>query len=239
METAVVLLTAVCYGLALYLWWLRGTPIFFFALIAGHIGALASPLRTILYGLAYSPDMEVLYETMNLRVLKPVFIASAWYYTLPALLMLYLYSSFRMWFSGYLMGVTTYVIFLFYHLLLETLAMQQQFWLYTGTLRMPLGLSHALFSALMAALISQALLYMLLLIFRSSRPSMIVVLLPAVLVFTLIVQGLFGAPFWIPQLLHAEVWMLHVGLVSTLLLLAIGIHTVSLGLARVNREIVV
>src|SRR4051794_21223690 len=100
MEGAVFLLTLVCYGLALYLWWQEKTPHYFVALVGGHLSALLSPLWAVVYGVIYDPSLEVLREVFGQPLYKVVVQAGAWYYPLPALLVLFLYQR-RWWFPGY------------------------------------------------------------------------------------------------------------------------------------------
>ncbi len=49
MQAANMLLTIACYGAAIYLWWRWRTPLFFFALLAGHITALDPALQRNLH----------------------------------------------------------------------------------------------------------------------------------------------------------------------------------------------
>lgn len=238
MEAAVLLLTIVCYGGSIYLWWRWQTPIFLFSLIAGHIGAIASPLWPLLYNEAYIADMTVFSSLAGIKLHQPVVIGSAWFYPLPALIVLALYRL-RWWFSGYVMGLFTYIAFAFYHLLIEISGLNLGIWTYTKDAILPFGIENWILSTLMAALISFALLYLLLLIFRFSWSSMLIMLLPAPLVFILIVRGLLGAPLWISLMLDAQSWAAIIGIVCTLGLLAWAVHIVALGLSRVDREIVV
>jgi len=237
METAVTLLTIVCYGSTFYLWWYLRTPVFFFALLAGHVGAIISPLWPLLYQFSYSPGLTVSYSLGGLTLFKPVVLASAWFYPLPALVVFLLYRT-HWWFSGYLTALITGGIFLGYHLVMEWIGLMFNIWSYTVS-DLPFGVASWFLSVLMAALVSLALLYIVLLVFRYPWYTMLMVLLPTTLLLNLLVRGLLGAPIWISLLFRAESWAANIGLISTLALLAWGVHIVAWGISRVNREIVV
>lgn len=238
METTVTLLAIIWYGVALYLWWLRRTPIYLFTLLAGHIGSLASPLWSFLYHFHYSSDLTVLYTLFDLVWYQPVVIAAAWFYTIPVLVVFFLYGS-HWWFSGYLTGLITYGSFFLYHLILEIIGGRLDIWSQEVTRTLPFGISSSLLSVMMAALISFGVLYALLLFFRYAWFSLFLVLLPSVLLLVLIVRGLLGAPLWISLLFRDQTWAGDIGMISTLALLAWGVHIVAWGLARVDKGILV
>jgi uncharacterized RDD family membrane protein YckC len=110
-------------------------------------------------------------------------------------------------------------------------------WSYSGAVELPIGISHALLSTLMAALISLAFLYVLLLARRSSLPGLLLALLPAPLLLNLLVRGLLGAPLWISQRLDEPSWIITIGTLSTLGLLVWAIHIVARGLSRIEWEL--
>lgn len=238
MEGFALLVAVVCYGLAGYLWWRLRTPVYLFTLVSGHVGALASPLWAILYNIVYRPDLESLATLFGRPLLRNQFIASSWYYTLPAMIVLFLYQS-RWWFPGYFSGLLTYIVLLLYHLILETLGLRTNIWTYT-TSTLPFSVSNALISAMMAALVSLGLLYVLLLTYRYAPISLLLTLLPATLVLSLLVHGLIGAPLWLALLLpmaRDQFWVVSIGLVSTLALLAWAIHIVTNGLRQVDKGV--
>lgn len=238
MEAAVTLLTVVCYGLALYLWWLRRTPLYLFTILAGHIGSLATPLWSLLYGVHYASDMSPLASLFSLTWYKPVVVAAAWYYTLPVLIVFFLYGS-HWWFSGYLTGLITYGVFFVYHLVLEIIGLRLDIWAYATTRSLPFGISSSILSVMMAALVSFGLLYLLLLVFRYAWLSLLLVIMPSVLLLAVIVRGLLGAPLWISLLFRDQSWAGDIGMISTLGLLIWGVHIIAWGLARVDRGILV
>jgi hypothetical protein len=243
MEFAVLLVTLICYALALVLWWYQQTPIFLFTLLSGHVAALASPLWMLLYGVVYQPDLSVLYEIAGLRFVTPVVLGAAWFYSLPALLILYLYRyQLDIPFSGYLTGVIIYGGMFFYHLLMEMVGLRLGVWHYNVTSTLPLGFSNALLSIIMAALVSLALLYLLLQVYRFAWFSMLLTLLPATLALSLLIHGVLGAPLWIAlfgiaRLLPQQSWAITVGLLSTLALLGWAVHIICWGLAHTDREL--
>lgn len=236
MEVVVFLITVFYYGLALFLWWDEQTPMYLIALVSGHIGALASLLWPVLYDVSYRSDFGALFTVLGQPLLGILFVGSAWFYTLPALVVLYLYAA-HWWFSGYLTGLITYGVFLFYHTIFESIGLRSSVWVYTNPVPLPLGLSQALISTLMAALISLMVLYLLLLTYRSSFVSMLLALVPATLGSNLLVRGLLGAPFWLTLKLGVQDWMVSIGALSTLVLLAWAVHIVAWGMSRIEREV--
>jgi ABC-type polysaccharide/polyol phosphate export permease len=109
-------------------------------------------------------------------------------------------------------------------------------WTYSGATVLPFGISHALLSTLMAALISLSFLYVLLLARRSSLPGMLLALLPALLLLSLLVRGLLGAPLWVSQRLSEPAWIVIIGTLSTLGLIIWAVHIVARGLSRIEWE---
>jgi hypothetical protein len=227
-----IFVTIVCYGLAGYLWYRQRAPIYLFALMSGHLSALATPLWRVLYGVDFSPSLETIQAIIGEPIPTAVLIASAWYYPLPAALVLYLFTT-RWWFPGYLTSIITFLIFLLYHLLIETIGLRTNLW-EADWPTLPLGLPGALLPALMAGLISYSLLYILLSTYRYALLSLILVVVPATLVLSLAVRGILGAPFWVTQLLGGAPWMLSFGLVSVIALLGWAVHIITMGISRVE-----
>jgi hypothetical protein len=235
MEPLAVLVALACYGLAIYLWWSQKRPVFFVALLGGHLSALAAPLWSLLYDATYPANLETLFSVFDQPISTAQFMAAAWFYPLPALLVIYLYYI-HWWFAGYFTALLTYAAFLFYHTILESIGLRLGLWSYSGAAALPLGISHALLSTIMAALISLALLYVLLLAHRSSLPGMLLVLLPAPLLLNLLVRGLLGAPLWVAQWITDPAWIITIGTLSTLGLLVWAIHIVARGLSLIEKE---
>jgi hypothetical protein len=235
MEAIAVLVALVCYGLAIYLWWSQNRAVFFVALLAGHLSSLAAPLWSLLYEATYRPNLEPLFSLFGQPIPTAQFMAAAWFYTLPALIVLYLYSI-HWWFAGYFTALLTYAAFLFYHTILESIGLRLGLWSYTSAPSLPFGISHALLSTLMAALISLAFLYVMLLARRSSLPGLLLALLPTLLLLNLLVRGLLGAPLWIAQRIDNPSWIIIIGTLSTLGLLIWAIHIVARGLSRIEWE---
>jgi hypothetical protein len=237
MDFLAILLTLLCYGLAGYFWWQYKTPVYVVILLSGHVAALASPLWSLLYGVAYRSDLAIMTTLFDRPLFRTLFIASAWFYTLPALLVFYLYQT-RWWFPGYITGLLTYAAFMLYHLLIEALGLRANLWSYSNTTALPF-ISSPFLSALMAALISLALLYVLLITYRYALPSMLVTLLPATLAISLLIHGLLGAPLWIALLLEAQSWTISIGMISTLALLGWAIHILTHGLTQADQGLTV
>jgi hypothetical protein len=230
MVFATALLLIICYGLAGYLGWLQRTPLYLFALAAGHLSALASPLWRTLYGIEYNPAFSSVETLLGQAVPLPVVLGAGWYYPLPALVVFYLAST-RWWFPGALTGVLTYLIFLLYHLLIETIGLRTQAWGYE-VMVLPLGLSTPLLAAIMGGLISYGLLYVLLAVGRSTWPSMLLAVLPAPTLLSLLILGLLGAPLWIARLLDGQDWAVLAGMLSTIVLLVWAAQIITAGIKR-------
>ncbi len=232
MELATTLLLILCYGLAAYLAWSDGTPVYLATLVAGHISSLASPLWRVLYGINYDLNLTLVQTLLGQSVPLPVLIGAGWYYPLPALVVYYLYVT-RWWFPTVLTGVITYLTLLLYYLLIESFGLRAHIWAYSTT-RLPLGLSAPLLAALMSALIAYGLLYVVLLTHRSTWQSMLLLILPAPLLLSLLIHGLLGAPLWIALLLNGQPWIVLAGLFSTLALLAWAGQIITRGIRQVG-----
>lgn len=232
MDILATLLLIVCYGLGGYLAWAQRTPLYLFTLLAGHLGALASPLWRVLYGVSYNLDFPTVQTLLGQPVPLPVLLGAGWYYTLPPLVVFFLYST-RWWFPGALTGVLTYLIFLLYHMLIETLGLRARVWEYAG-IELPLGFSTPLLAAIMAGLISYGVLYAILAVHRFAWPSMLIAILPSVLAVSLLVHGLLGAPLWLALLLEGEAWAIAAGLVTTVGLLLWAGQIITGGISRLS-----
>jgi hypothetical protein len=230
MQAAAVLLLIICYGLAGYLSWLQRTPIYLFSLAAGHVSALASPLWELLYGVQYNPSLDTARTLLGQEVPLPLLLGAGWFYPLPALVVLYLTTA-RWWFPGALTGVLTYLVFLLYHLLIETLGLRTETWRYELMI-LPLGLSTPLLAAVMGGLVSYGMLYVLLAVCRSTWPSMLLAVLPAALLLSLLIHGLLGAPLWAALQLDGQAWAVLAGLLSTIMLLVWAAQIITAGIRR-------
>lgn len=237
MQVLGVLLTFVCYGAALYLWWQERSWNYLIALVAGHLAALLDPLWQWLYGVEFGPSLVVWRELLGYPLPLAVLIASAWFYTLPALVVFYLYRH-RWWFSSYIAALLTYVIFLLYHLLLQSLGTRSGVWRFVRTDPLPFNIAPPLLSAIMAALVSLVMLYILLATHRYGLLSLLLVVLPSVLLASLLVHGLLGAPLWVPVLLNAQRWALTIGTAGTLALLIWAVHLNAAGITLADRSTV-
>jgi hypothetical protein len=232
MTAVALLLLLLCYGLAGYLAWLQRTPIYLFALLSGHLGALASPLWEILYQVRYSNALALVQVVFERSIPWPVMLGSGWYYPLPALIVFYLYHA-RWWFPGSLTGLLTYLVFLLYHLLIQAIGVRSGTWVYNNAV-LPFGIPALLIAAIMAAFVSLGMLYALISVWRYAWPSMLVALVPATLALSLLVHGLLGAPLWIAIFLNAPTWAVSLGLVSSLALLAWAVQIMTYGLSRLE-----
>ncbi|MCU0492198.1 MAG: hypothetical protein MUD01_11450 [Chloroflexaceae bacterium] len=238
METGALLILLLCYGLAGYAWWRLHTPVYLFTLLSGHVSALASPLWSTLYAVAYNASLGRLGSLWGQPLLASQVLAAGWYYALPALLVLFLYQV-RWWFPGYLSGLLTYAVFFLYHLVIETIGWRLQIWNYTGVL--PFNIPNTMLSALMSALVSLGLLYVLLAVYRYGWLVLLLSLLPTTLILSLLIHGVLGAPLWVSLLLpmaREQFWAVAMGTFSTLALLLWGIHIVTTGLRRVDQSVI-
>jgi hypothetical protein len=233
MEIAAVFLTILAYSAAGYLWYQQRTPIYALALLSGHVSVLASPLWRLLYGVNYSPNLEAVQAILGQPIPFAALLAASWFYPLPALVVIYLYFT-RWWFPGPITAVLTYLIFLLYHLLIETLGLSADLWTYSGP-PLPFGVSTPVLAAVMSSLTSLGLLYVLLSSYRAAWISMAITIVPATLLISLIVHGLLGAPLWVTLRLGGAGWAISLGLASALALLAWAVYIVAGGLSKVER----
>jgi hypothetical protein len=232
MQVAAFFLLIVCFGAAGYLLWRDRTPVYLFTICAGLLGAFAMPLLQGLYGLDIREGLGGLRAALSEPLPAGVLFASGWLHPLPALTVFFLYQT-RWWFPGYLTGLLTFLVFLLYHLLMEALGLRSDAWFYRNTV-LPLNMPGILLSATMAALVSLALLYVILNVYRYLWPSMLLALLPSKLLLSLLIYGLLGAPIWVPLLLAAEGWALLIGLLCSIGLILWAIHIITSGLRGVE-----
>lgn len=233
MEIAAVFLTLLVYGAAGYLWYAQRTPIYVLAMLSGHVAVIASPLWRLLYGVSYSPSLEAVQAILGQPIPFAAVVAAGWFYPLPALAVLFLYFT-RWWFPGQITALLTFFVFLLYHLLIESLGLRASLWTYSGP-ALPFGVSSPVLAAIMSGLVSLALLYVLLISYRSAWVSMALAVVPATLLISLIVHGLLGAPLWVTLRLGGASWAVALGLASALALLAWAVHIVTAGLGRVEQ----
>ncbi|EFO79916.1 hypothetical protein OSCT_2209 [Oscillochloris trichoides DG-6] len=231
MQTAAILLLLICYGAAGYLAWQQRNPIYLLAILAGHVGAVLLPLWQLLYVGETRLSLATLWSTLSQRPTTTSILIAGWPHALPALMVLLLYLT-RWWFPGSVSGLLTYIAFLLYHLLIELIGLQPGLWPVRHSL-LPL-VPTPLLSALMAALVSYALLYLLLSIYRYAWTSMVLALVPAILVLSLLIYGLLGAPLWIALALDGVPWAIGLGTASALALLLWAIQIVTGGIQRVE-----
>lgn len=231
MGFGIVLLTLAAYGLATWLWLNERTPNFLLALVAGHLSALPSPLWQALYRFSYDERFTPLLTLVG-RPLPLIIFVAAWTIMLPPLIVFYLYRH-DWWLPSYTSGLLTFVMFVFYHWLIETIGMRAGWWRFDAATQLPLGLPMALFSALMNALIGLGALSTLILTQRYAWLSLLMVLVPMPVALSLFVNGLLGAPLYTALLLRnnllldAESWAGAIGAVGTLGLLLWGAHMVA------------
>ena len=212
MTIAATLLLVLCYIGAGYLAWARRTPIYLLGLLSGHLSALVSPLWQIAYDFTYLegfPDIAVI---LGQGIPREVLLGSGWHYPLPALVVLALFQ-YRWWFPGQVSAILTFGVMFGYHLLIETIGVRVGAWFYP-TVALPIELPITIIPALLATLITALLLNILLNVQRSDWLTMALVLLPATLGLSLAINGIIGAPFWLPLLLGVVEWAVLIGVVG-------------------------
>lgn len=236
MELGVVLLTLGMYGLAIFVWWRVGTPNYLVALLAGQLGTLPSPIWQRLYRFSYNPRFVPQFELLD-QPLPQAVLLGGWIMILPALVVYLLYQ-YRWWFPGYRTGLVTYVVFMVYHLLIETIGARVGWWQYQDGAVLPLNFSMTLLAGLMNGLISFGFLSVLLLTRRYAWLSLLLILLPAPLLLSLLVNGLLGAPLYTVLLLRTQEWAGTIGILGTLGLIAWATHIIASAIEgqRVQRQ---
>jgi hypothetical protein len=241
MQVGVIFASIIVYALAIFLWWHERVPNYFVALLGGHLAVLLSPFWQALYLFRYNEDFPILYRMGSVGGIqalarlqafglpRPVFLG-AWLIMLAPLLIFYLYRH-RWWYPGYLTSLLTFILFVLYHLLVETIGLRQGWWNYNGG-ALPLGLGQPVLAAIMNGLVSLGALAALLLTRRYALGSLLAILLPIPLALALLVHGLLGAPLYTALLLHAQSWAGAIGLIGTLGLVASGVHIIASSLEQ-------
>lgn len=229
MQLAIAVFTLVVYGCAGYLWWRDGTANYVIALLAGQLGTLLSPLWQFLYRFAYTGTGVPALAYLGHSLPRSAFFGG-WLMILPAIFIFFLYRA-RWWFPGYTTGLLTFVVFVVYHLLGETLGVRLGVWQYDESILLPFGLRLTLLAALMNGLASFGMLSLMLLTRRYGLTSLLLLLLPAPFILMLFVRGLLGAPLYTALLLQshnlASSWATFLGAVGTLALLLWSAHTIA------------
>jgi len=148
MQVGVIFASIMVYALAIFLWRRDHTPTYFVALLAAHLAVLLSPFWQALYVFRYSEDFPTFYRLGSVAGIqaltrlqayvlpRPVFLG-AWAMMLAPLAIFYLYRH-RWWFPSYLTSLLTFILFVLYHLLVETVGLRQGWWSYQGG-ALPLG----------------------------------------------------------------------------------------------------
>ncbi len=234
MQAAAIALLIICYCTAGYLAWRQQSPIYLLVIVSGHLSALAAPLWRLLYGVNSGVSLGSVLAALTQPAPMPLILVAGWHYPLPAMLVFYLYLT-RWWFPGSISGTLTYLIFLFYHLLIELVGLRTSLWSYRE-ISLPMGLPSPLLAAVMAGLISYATLYVLLSTYRYAWFSMAMVIIPSVLLVSVLTHGLLGAPLWIALALNGANWAMTIGTISALALLLWAIQIITGGIRRVDER---
>jgi hypothetical protein len=223
MEIGLFVLTLGICGLAVFLGLRERTFIYIVALVAGSLGTLPTPIWQLLYRFSYNPQYPALLEFLEYP-LPAVVVLAGWTTMIPPLLVLYL-ASHRWWFGSYLTLMLTYILFVLYHLMIESIGTRAGWWSYALVPALPFGLQPTLIAALMNGLTTLGVLAALLLTRHYALSSLLVFLLPAPLVLQVLVQGMLGAPLYTVLQLDAETgWAGALGLGGTLILVLWGAH---------------
>lgn len=230
MELGIILFTIGAYGVAAFLAWRDRQPHYLIALVAGQLATLFSPIWQRLYAFSYNPAFGELFNALDRPLPTSIFLAG-WTLMLPPLAIFYLFQR-RWWFSGYLTGALTFVLFTLYHVLVETIGVRAGWWQYTGLDQLPLDLSATLLAGLMGGLVSLGGLATLLITRHYALPMLLAVMLPIPLLMSVLVHGLLGAPLYTVLLLRAQSWAGAIGMIGTLGLLLWGAHIIASELAR-------
>jgi len=228
-----ILITFLLYGVALWLWWQQRSPLYVLALAAGQLSILLNPFWRLLYSLQTIPSPGSLLAVFATPFDIVASLRAAWPDTLPALIIVLLYSC-RWWKPDLLTGLLTYFVFVSLQLLFGLLGLRDPAPpALAGDL--PFGFNPSLLAALMSATITYGLCYVFMTVQRYSWPSMAVAILPMPLLFGGLVYGVVGAPLLVGQLLPDGEWPLRIGLLLTLALSGWCVAIISAGLQRLGQ----
>ena len=230
MEPGILLFTIGAFGVAGFLAWRDHQLHYLFALAAGQIATLLSPLWQRLYGFSYDPSLGALFSVLD-RSLPTLVFLSGWTLMLPPLAIFFLCQH-RWWFSGYFASALTFVLFTLYHILIETIGVRAGWWEYANNGALPFNVSVTLLAGLMNGLVSLGGLAMLLITRHYAWPMLLAVVLPTPLLMSALVHGLLGAPLYTVVLLRAQSWAAAIGMIGTLGLVLWGAHIIASELSR-------
>lgn len=223
MEIGLFILTLGVCGLAVFLGLRERTFIYLVALAAGSFATVATPLWQLLYRFSYHPQYPALLEFLE-QPLPSIVALAGWTTMIPPLLVFYLARQ-RWWFGSYVTLVLTYILFVLYHLLIESIGTRAGWWSYGPLPALPFGLQPMLVAALMNGLTGLGILAILLLARHYALASLLVFVLPAPLILNVLVHGMLGAPLYTVIQLNAETgWTGALGLGGTLILTLWGVH---------------
>ncbi|GIV95775.1 MAG: hypothetical protein KatS3mg057_0432 [Herpetosiphonaceae bacterium] len=228
-QKLILVITILLYLGAAYTWFQEGWYRFFLVLLVSHLTALFDPLWQRLYAYSYEPPVTEVLTIFDRPLPVFILIGAAWFYSFPALVLFYFYRR-RWWPRHYITGVIAFMSMLLYHLIGQGLALRSEIWSFDQVGMLPLDLPYPLFTAALAALVSLLNLYLLIATRHYALPALIRDLVGGLVSAPILVYGILGAPFWLPQMLEQPSWVVGLGLVMTVGLVIWVIHLTCWGL---------
>ena len=236
MQTFFIILTLAFYLLAGFMIYQQRSYRYLIVLALGHLTALFDPLWQRLFAYTWDGNLSTVAEVGRFPIPTFFFLMSSWFYALPALVLFYIYRR-GWWPRHYFTGIVAYMSMLLYHLLIQGLLGRGDTPLRTfDKPNLPLTFPFELLVALLAALISLLLLYLLIATRHYPWTTLIPIVLGALLGTSLLVYGVLGAPFWLPQRLNQAPTVAGAGLLVTIGVVVWAAHLACWGLHATRQQ---
>lgn len=236
MPTLFVIIAILLFGTALGLWIRFGAYRYAVVLFAGLLTAAFDPLWQRLYGLTYPANASA-FMLWGRAVPQFAVMSASWLLILPAIIT-YFGGRRRWWPRHYLTGIIAFVAFILYHIIVQGLARRTGLWDYVNPTASTWGLGYNLLIAALSALISLLVYYMLVATRYYPPETAAPTLIVGVVLTPLLVYGILGAPYWLPQLTGQSSNIIRIGTIVMLLMVAWVAHLACWGMHASRRQLV-
>jgi hypothetical protein len=235
MSTSVVLITVVCYALALFLLWRERSFRYLLMLLAGHALMLLLPLWQRVYQVTPmdGPGLELL---GRFPIPWSILIGGGPLVALPPLLFYYGLRH-RWWSRHYLAIWLAYAAFVMYFLFVEAVLVRNGAILFASALQIAdTAVPAEIVQALLLGGVSLGMAYTLVSTRHYSLRIAVVPLLLSGVAAALLFLGVFASPLWVAGLLDQEGLIVAGGALVSLGLVLWGVHLLASGLHAGRRQ---